>query len=59
MAEELVVPIMKCNRCGHEWIPRKARIPIGCPACCSPYWNIPRQRPPRKVEDKPEEPVTP
>jgi len=29
----------KCERCKHEWAPRKKGIPIICPKCKSPYWN--------------------
>ena len=37
----------RCERCGHEWIPRKPwaegeRLPTVCPKCKSPYWNKPR-----------------
>lgn len=33
----------KCERCGHEWIPRTKEQPIICPKCKSPYWNKPRK----------------
>ncbi len=34
----------RCERCGHEWIPRNAREePKVCPFCKSPYWNTPRK----------------
>jgi len=34
----------RCNRCGHEWIPRDFNAePSVCPKCKSPYWNRPRQ----------------
>ncbi|MGE5445045.1 MAG: hypothetical protein ACM3SR_10670 [Ignavibacteriales bacterium] len=35
----------KCERCGHEWIPRekKEEEPRVCPKCKSPYWNRPRR----------------
>jgi DNA-directed RNA polymerase subunit RPC12/RpoP len=35
----------KCNRCEHEWVPRKSTEgePRVCPACKSPYWNKPRK----------------
>lgn len=33
----------RCERCGHEWVPRDAaREPRVCPNCKSPYWNIAR-----------------
>jgi DNA-directed RNA polymerase subunit RPC12/RpoP len=34
----------KCERCGHEWLPRVQRQePKVCPKCKSPYWNTPRK----------------
>ena len=37
----------RCERCGHEWVPRDiAAEPEGprvCPKCKSPYWNRPRR----------------
>ena len=36
----------RCDRCGHEWIPRgevAAAEPKVCPKCKSPYWNRPRK----------------
>lgn len=37
----------KCERCGHEWIPRTKidEEPTICPKCKSPYWNKPRINP--------------
>ena len=34
-----------CDRCGHQWMPRSKidELPIICPKCKSPYWNIPRK----------------
>lgn len=33
----------RCERCGHEWIPRDfKREPSVCPKCKSPYWNRPK-----------------
>ena len=29
----------RCERCNHEWFPRKSEEPIICPKCKSPYWN--------------------
>ncbi len=43
----------RCERCGHEWIPRRGdrklpveepeKLPTVCPKCKSPYWNKPRR----------------
>jgi len=33
------LPILKCKRCGNEWIPRVVTLPKVCPKCKSPYWN--------------------
>ena len=34
----------RCDRCGHEWIPRDFQTePAVCPTCKSPYWNRPRK----------------
>jgi hypothetical protein len=43
---------LKCNRCGHEWIPRDEKPPKVCPnpKCKSPYWNKERVR---KLVDEP------
>ena len=36
----------RCERCGHEWIPRRnspyRTNPKTCPKCKSAYWNEPR-----------------
>lgn len=32
------IPIIKCNRCGHEWTPRIAD-PRQCPGCHSIRWD--------------------
>ncbi len=35
----------KCERCGHEWVPRNTKEePAVCPKCKSPYWNKPRRK---------------
>lgn len=37
----------RCDRCGHEWIPRDRDFnvqPKVCPKCKSPYWNHPRKQ---------------
>ncbi len=34
----------RCERCGHEWVPRNEKDePRVCPKCKSPYWNRPRK----------------
>lgn len=35
----------RCERCGHEWIPRGegSEEPRVCPKCRSPWWNKPRK----------------
>lgn len=33
----------RCERCGHEWLPRQEGEPRVCPKCKSPYWNRPRK----------------
>ncbi len=42
-----------CERCNHNWVPRKNETPKVCPRCKSPYWNTPRKayRPERKQRD--------
>ena len=32
------IPVWKCERCGHKWLPRILRRPKRCPLCKSPYW---------------------
>lgn len=36
----------RCDRCGHEWIPRgkSEEEPRLCPKCHSAYWNRPKKR---------------
>ena len=39
----------KCERCGHEWVPRnKKENPNVCPKCKSPYWDRPRKKADKK-----------
>jgi len=35
----------RCERCGHEWIPRRATDaePKVCPKCKSAYWDRPKE----------------
>ena len=32
----------QCQRCGHQWKPRKQGTPVKCPSCDSPNWQVPR-----------------
>lgn len=32
----------QCQRCGHQWKPRKAGTPKKCPGCDSSSWQVPR-----------------
>jgi len=35
---------LRCDRYGHEWLPREASSePRVCPKCKIPYWNVPRK----------------
>jgi predicted Zn-ribbon and HTH transcriptional regulator len=35
----------KCERCGHEWLPRiEKQEPRVCPKCKSPYWDTPKKQ---------------
>ena len=43
----------RCERCGHEWVPRNDAAPLVCPKCKSPYWNLPRERAVRSVDSAP------
>lgn len=41
----------RCERCGHEWVPRDLdQEPKVCPKCKSPYWNRPRKMTPLTYE---------
>jgi len=58
MVEKVQLWGYRCERCGHEWLPReKARDPKVCPRCKSPYWDRPRQvskasEPKRRASDE-------
>ena len=33
----------RCAKCEHEWVPRfKEKEPRVCPACHSPWWDVPK-----------------
>jgi hypothetical protein len=42
---QLLVWGFKCERCGHEWLPRPKgdEEPRVCPKCKSPYWDRPKK----------------
>jgi predicted Zn-ribbon and HTH transcriptional regulator len=42
----IILPILKCLRCGYTWPPRSEAFPKVCPnpECKSPYWNKPRKK---------------
>jgi predicted Zn-ribbon and HTH transcriptional regulator len=43
MAKMIKIDGWRCERCDHEWAPRKkAEKPRVCPKCKSPYWDTPR-----------------
>jgi len=35
---DLMITKLKCQRCGHQWVPRQENIQL-CPACKSRKWN--------------------
>jgi hypothetical protein len=41
--DSIILPKLKCLRCGYEWPPRADTLPKTCPECNSPYWNKPRK----------------
>jgi hypothetical protein len=41
-SKKIVLTLLKCLRCLHEWVPRKATIRI-CPKCKHHKWNEPRE----------------
>jgi predicted Zn-ribbon and HTH transcriptional regulator len=48
---EIKVKGFRCERCGHEWVPRDIeQEPKVCPKCKSPYWNTPRRKPVEQSE---------
>jgi predicted Zn-ribbon and HTH transcriptional regulator len=47
---KLLVPGFRCERCGHEWVPR-GKAPTVCPKCKSPYWDKPRKDTKKKASD--------
>lgn len=43
MKVNIVLQGFRCERCGHEWIPRKNKIRV-CPKCKSPYWDVKKRK---------------
>ena len=41
---------LTCQRCGHEWWPRKQMPPGLCPQCRSALWRRPREESQGKEE---------
>ncbi len=31
--------MLKCVKCGHEWLPRSSKMPKACPKCKHYDWN--------------------
>ena len=42
---EIVLKIKgyRCERCSHQWLPRREEKPVICPKCKSPYWDRARR----------------
>jgi DNA-directed RNA polymerase subunit RPC12/RpoP len=42
---EISIRGYRCARCNHEWVPRNKKVmPVVCPKCKSPYWNIEKRK---------------
>lgn len=37
------LPKFKCQKCGHEWIPRVPEV-VMCPKCKTYKWNEPQKK---------------
>lgn len=46
---KIVIHGYRCERCGHQWVPREEGSPKVCPKCKSPYWDRPRNKHAKKV----------
>lgn len=43
---QILVEGYACERCNHQWQPRKKDVvPRLCPMCKSPYYDVPRKHP--------------
>jgi len=36
--QKIILPNLKCLRCGHNWTPRQEIVGV-CPKCKSAYWD--------------------
>lgn len=45
LVDALMLSLLTCLRCGHQWYPKAPRLPKTCPnpRCKSPYWNRERR----------------
>lgn len=43
-AIEVKMVKLRCQKCEHEWIPRKSDVRL-CPNCKTAYWDVPRDNP--------------
>lgn len=41
--KRIKIEVLKCERCNHEWIPKKEEV-RRCAKCKSPYWDIPKKQ---------------
>jgi predicted Zn-ribbon and HTH transcriptional regulator len=39
MKMKKTVTAYKCDKCGHEWVPRYGKAPKVCPKCKRETWN--------------------
>jgi len=39
---EIKIKKLKCEKCGHEWIPRTSDVRL-CPKCKTPFWDVKRE----------------
>jgi Zn finger protein HypA/HybF involved in hydrogenase expression len=44
---KIKIPTLKCERCGHTWVPKISDVKI-CPKCKSARWNQPPEKKPKQ-----------
>ncbi len=54
MISKVSVYSCRCEKCGAEWITRKAEVPKLCPKCKSGKWNEAMAESPAVEQPKPE-----